>query len=56
MQPNCIHYWIVGSPQGPICKGVCKKCGEKKDFIGEIEFWDKLSAMSKEKEIKLYGK
>jgi hypothetical protein len=31
-QKKCIHYWIVESPNGPTSRGVCKFCGEEKEF------------------------
>ena len=29
---GCRHHWIVETPNGPVSKGVCKLCGEKRDF------------------------
>lgn len=29
---KCIHYWIVETPQGIMSKGMCRKCGEERDF------------------------
>lgn len=29
---DCRHHWIIESPHGPISKGVCKICGEEKEF------------------------
>jgi hypothetical protein len=29
---NCIHHWILETPSGPTSRGVCKLCGEEKDF------------------------
>ena len=29
---TCIHHWIIDPPEGPVSKGVCRKCGEEKDF------------------------
>ena len=29
---ECIHHWIVESPNGPISEGVCKKCDQIKQF------------------------
>ncbi len=32
-KPRCPpHYWHLSTPNGPVCHGVCKKCGSKKDF------------------------
>ena len=29
---ECIHHWMVESPNGPISEGVCKKCDQIKQF------------------------
>jgi hypothetical protein len=29
---RCCHHWIIETPDGPMCKGVCKFCGSKKEF------------------------
>ena len=29
---KCRHYWRIDSPKGPTSRGVCKLCGEEKDF------------------------
>lgn len=28
----CVHYWNIEPPDGPVSLGICKKCGEKKQF------------------------
>ena len=28
----CRHYWVIESASGPTSKGVCKFCGEEKEF------------------------
>lgn len=30
---RCCHYWIIETAKGPISKGVCKYCGEEKEFF-----------------------
>jgi len=30
---KCIHYWIIETARGPTSRGVCKYCGEEKEFI-----------------------
>ena len=29
---TCVHHWIIESPDGPVSKGLCQKCGEEKEF------------------------
>ena len=31
-QNRCCHYWIIEAPSGPTSKGICKICGEEKEF------------------------
>ena len=33
----CQHYWILDSPNGPLSRGLCRDCGEEKDFPNYIE-------------------
>jgi hypothetical protein len=29
---ECVHYWVIESPQGPVSRGVCKYCGAVNEF------------------------
>lgn len=29
---ECVHYWLIDSPHGPISRGVCRFCGAEKEF------------------------
>ena len=29
---KCAHHWLIEPPQGPTSIGVCKICGEKREF------------------------
>ena len=29
---KCCHYWVIETPEGPVSKGICKFCGEEKEF------------------------
>jgi len=29
---GCAHYWVIESANGPTSRGVCKFCGEKREF------------------------
>ena len=33
---QCSHYWIIGVANGPKSKGVCKYCGEARDFLNSM--------------------
>lgn len=30
--PSCRHHWIIEPPQGSTSKGICKVCGENREF------------------------
>lgn len=30
--PTCQHHWKIDSPRGALSKGVCKRCGEEREF------------------------
>ncbi len=30
--PTCRHYWVIESPEGPLSRGICKFCGQVKEF------------------------
>lgn len=29
---ECVHHWIIEENKGLTSQGVCKKCGQKRDF------------------------
>ncbi len=35
VQDQCIHYWIIEPPDELVSKGVCIKCGAKKNFVNQ---------------------
>ncbi len=35
--PTCQHVWLIDSPAGPSSNGVCRACGETKEFPNYIE-------------------
>jgi hypothetical protein len=41
----CRHYWVIESASGPTSKGVCKICGEEKEFQNS---WVASSYMGKD--------
>ena len=34
---TCVHHWIIETPSGPKSKGICKHCGEEREFDS---YWD----------------
>jgi len=33
---QCSHYWIIEMAKGKKSRGVCKYCGESKDFLNSM--------------------
>ena len=64
-QANCVHHWLIESPNGRESQGVCKHCGKAKEFVNSTEsvMWEQTntirndlrggSRFSKSAEIKL---
>ena len=46
---DCIHHWVIESPNGPVSQGVCKLCGLGSEFRNSIQEtgWDRESQSSK---------
>lgn len=50
----CIHAWLIATPNGPTCEGVCRKCNEHRTYSssGDDEPdnpWSRASAVRREK-------
>ena len=41
----CRHYWNIESADGPMSRGVCKVCGEEKEFLNS---WSDASYKGKD--------
>ena len=39
--PACVHVWVIDAPAGPVSKGACRTCGEKREFHNYVEgsYW-----------------
>jgi hypothetical protein len=35
--PSCRHQWLIDTPAGPSSRGVCRLCGEERQFQNYIE-------------------
>lgn len=35
-ETECKHFWVIESPSGPISGGVCKNCGEAREFRNSL--------------------
>lgn len=46
---DCVHHWVIESPNGPVSQGVCKLCGLGSQFRNSIQEtgWDRESQSSK---------
>ncbi|MDE2837333.1 MAG: hypothetical protein OXL97_07480 [Chloroflexota bacterium] len=36
-EPGCAHHWAIESPNGPTSYGICKRCGETREFRNSIK-------------------
>ena len=34
---ECAHHWMIETSQGPMSKGVCRLCGENREFNNSPE-------------------
>jgi hypothetical protein len=41
----CRHYWYIEAADGPISRGICKICGEEKEFYNS---WSGSGYMGKD--------
>lgn len=41
-QPACGHYWVIDAANGPTSIGICKFCGEKKEFYNAFPDFNPL--------------
>ena len=44
IQPGgCQHHWAIETPAGSTSKGLCRRCGEERDFRNSAEdyIWEK---------------
>ena len=33
---ECVHHWMLPSPGGQMTTGICKRCGEEKQFVETV--------------------
>ena len=45
---SCRHYWNIEAASGPISRGICKICGEKREFLNS---WSSSSYMGKDAQV-----
>ncbi len=46
-QANCVHHWLIESPNGRESRGVCKRCGLAKEFVNSTEsvMWEQTNTI-----------
>ncbi len=44
---NCVHHWLIETPNGRESHGVCKRCGQKKSFTNSTEqvMWEQSNSL-----------
>ena len=35
---QCAHHWLIETAAGPVSKGVCRLCGEERQFTNSTDF------------------
>tara|TARA_Y100000588_G_scaffold80086_1_gene83961 strand:+ start:986 stop:1210 length:225 start_codon:yes stop_codon:yes gene_type:complete len=35
-ETECKHFWVIESPSGPTSDGVCRHCGEAREFRNSL--------------------
>ena len=44
---NCAHHWVIAVPDGPTSEGVCRRCGQQREFMNSVDYvppWFKRAA------------
>ena len=41
-EQRCHHFWVIDIANGPKSLGVCKYCGEKKEFLNAFPVFNPL--------------
>ena len=36
-EKECVHYWIIDFPDGPVSTGECKRCGMVRNFFNCLD-------------------
>lgn len=47
--PRCVHYWLIEPALGPTSRGVCRYCGEEREFFnyqGDFSWEDSASSLA----------
>lgn len=44
---NCVHHWVIETPNGRESGGVCKRCGAHKSFSNSTEqvMWEQTNTL-----------
>ena len=48
-ESDCMHHWMIESPNGPTSQGVCKICGVRSEFRNSMpgSGWDRGNAQAR---------
>jgi len=44
---NCVHHWLIETPNGRESTGTCKRCGASKSFANSTEqvMWEQTNTL-----------
>ena len=34
---QCVHHWMIDPPENEVSKGICRKCGQERNFLNNID-------------------
>ncbi len=51
----CTHHWMIETSYGPTSKGVCRLCGEEREFDNSLEAFNWVTQAKKAREAKAAG-
>ncbi len=51
----CTHHWMIETSYGPTSKGVCRSCGEEREFDNTLEAFSWVTQAKKARQAKAAG-
>ena len=49
---QCAHHWLIETSQGSMSEGVCRLCGEKREFHNSLEAFSWVTQAKKARQAK----
>ena len=42
--PECVHHWLLETPDDEVIRGRCKRCGARRDYPASLDAADRRPA------------